>query len=141
MADNDQAEELRHGRLWRPLAMSKEEVATLIESWDRELPERLTGNEANEIIASRMANLVRAQRSTVVELLRDWIAVRVPKSQRQPDNGAGEGAMWLALEVARRYALDELGPDIEALIADVRAGKTYLPYYADMISRYLPRSS
>jgi hypothetical protein len=45
--------------------------------------------------------------------------------------------MWLALEIAERYSLRELRPDIEALIADVRAKKTYLPYYADTIAKYL----
>jgi hypothetical protein len=33
--------------------------------------------------------------------------------------------------------LNELRSDIETLLADVRAGKTFLPYYADMIAKYL----
>src|SRR5436190_18392670 len=117
--------------------MNKEEVAAVIDSFGRDIPERLTGNEENAILAERVAGLVETQRLALVELLREWIAVRIPQSQRRPGDGVREGSMWLALEIAQRYSLNELRPDIEALIANVQAGKTYLPYYADTISKFL----
>lgn len=115
--------------------MKKEELEALIDSFGRDLPERMTGNEENAILARRMAGLVQTERSALVELLRDWLSVRIPQSGRQPGDGVREGRMWLALEVAKKYALSELRSDIETLIADVRSGKTLLPYYADMIAK------
>ena len=117
--------------------MTKQEIDKEIESIGRDLPERLSGNEENAVIAERIAYFVEAERPALLELLGDWIAVRIPQSQRRPGDGVREGAMWLALEIAKRYSLKELCPDIRALIADVRAGRTYLPYYADTIAKYM----
>jgi len=117
--------------------MKKKELAALIDSFGRDIPERVTGNEENAILAERMADLVQTERSDLVELLRDWLSVRIPQSERQLGDGVREGRMWLALEVAKKYALNELRSDIETLIADVRSGKTFLPYYADMVAKYL----
>ncbi len=117
--------------------MKKEELAALIDSFGQDLPGRVTGNEENAILAGRMADLVQTERSTLIELLHDWLSVRIPQSERQPGDGVREGRMWLALEVAKKYSLSELRLDIETLIADVRSGKTFLPYYADMIAKYL----
>jgi hypothetical protein len=116
--------------------MTKQEVEAMIDSIGESLPERLTGNEENTIIISRIPALIRTERAAIVELLREWIGIRIPDSQRSGD-GKHEGSMWLALDIARHYGLTEVRPDIEALIGDVRAGKTYLPYYADMISKFL----
>ncbi len=117
--------------------MKKEELAALIDSFVQAFPERMTGNEENAILVERMAGLVQAERSALVELLRDWLSVRIPQSGRQPEDGVREARMWLALEVAKKYALSELRSDTETLIADVRSGKTFLPYYADMIAKYI----
>jgi len=117
--------------------MNKDEIETIIESFAQGIPERLTGNEENAILVARMADLVQTERTAVVELLRDWLAIRIPQSQRKPEDGGREGRMWVALAAAKKYGLIELRSDIEALIADVRAGKTFLPYYGDMIAKYL----
>ncbi len=101
------------------------------------MPERITGNEQNPIIAERLEPYVREDRQGVVELLRGWISVRVPAKGKTPEDGKKVGALFLALTIAKTYSLVELRPDIEALIADIRAGKTYLPYYADMVDNYL----
>jgi hypothetical protein len=117
--------------------MKKEELGALIDGFRRNLPERMTGNEENSILAARIAGLVQTERSGLVELLRDWLSIRIPQSERTPGDGVREGRMWLALEVAKKYGLSELRSDTELLIADVRSGKTFLPYYADMIAKYL----
>jgi hypothetical protein len=117
--------------------MKKEELAAMIEGFGRDLPDRLTGNEENAILAERIGSLVQTERPGLVELLRDWLSIRLPQSERKPGDGVREGRMWLALEVAQKYALNELRPDIESLVADVRAGKTFLPYYAEMIAKHL----
>jgi hypothetical protein len=64
---------------------------------------------------------------------------RIPQVKRQPGDGKKEGAMWLGLEIAAKYHLKELRPDIELLISDTKAGKTYMPYYAEIIEKYLDR--
>jgi hypothetical protein len=117
--------------------MKKDELAALIDGFGRDLPERTTGNEENAILAERIAGFVQTERSTVVELLHDWLSIRIPQSERKPGDGVREGRMWLALEVAKKCALGELRSDAESLMADVRSGKTFLPYYADMIAKYL----
>lgn len=117
--------------------MTKQEMAGLIDQYGGDIPENVIGNEANPIIADRLKDVVHGNRAALVELLRDWIGVRIPESQRKPGDGVREGKLWLALELVERYTLTELLPDIEALIADVRAGKTYLPYYVDTIESYL----
>ena len=98
----------------------------------------MSGNEQIEILATRMGDFVHTKRAAVVELLRDWLALRIPESERKLDDGKREFWMWLALEVVRKYALSELRSDIETLIADVRSGRAFLPYYADMIEKFLP---
>jgi len=117
--------------------MDKFEIERVINSIGSWVDGRITGNQENVMIAERMESYVRDERQAVIELLRDWIALRVKKSDNDPDYGKKVGALCFSLEMAKRYALVELRPDIEALIADIRAGKTYLPYYADMVANYL----
>jgi len=68
--------------------MKKEEVAALIDSYWSSLPPRLPGNQESELVAERIAWLLQTQRAAVVEALRDWIAIRIPESERQDGGGA-----------------------------------------------------
>jgi hypothetical protein len=117
--------------------MTKQEIAELIEHYGEHIPEKATGNEANPMIADRLSGVVRTDRNALIEVLRDWIGARVPQSRRKSEDALIESNLWLALELVEQYALAELLPDINALIADVRAGSTYLPYYVDTIESYL----
>jgi hypothetical protein len=116
--------------------MKKEEIAAIIESVAQQFPARTSGNEQIKILATRLADFVQTERPAVVELLREWLAIRIPQSERNPEDGKREFWMWLALDVAKKYGLAELRYNIETLIADVRSGKTFLPYYEDMIAKY-----
>ena len=116
--------------------MTKEELVTLIESFGQDLPMGITGNEENAILAERVAGIAQSERAVLIELLRDWLAVRIPQSERKDGDGIREGRMWFALEVVKKYELNDLCADIDTLIADVHSRKTYLPYYEDMISKY-----
>lgn len=118
--------------------MTKQQLSELISKLGNDLPDRISGNTENEIIASRLGDIVNsADRATLIDLLRDWISVRIPQSERQPGDGRKEGKLWLALETARKFCLKELRPDIEVLVADINSGKTFLPYYAEMVEKYL----
>jgi hypothetical protein len=119
--------------------MTKDEVAAVIAKVGRELAPRVTGNEENAILAEKIAALIPNARPAVVDLMRDWLSVRLPQATRKPGDGIAEGRMWLALEVACKCRLGELRPDAELLVKDVVEGKTFLPYYADMITNYLDR--
>ena len=115
--------------------MNKDEIKKLISQVAEYFPERMSGNEQTEILTKRLAPLIQSDRAAVVDLLHDWLALRIPQSERKPEDGKREFWMWLAIEVAKRYSLNELRSDIESLLADVRAGKTFLPYYGDMIAK------
>jgi hypothetical protein len=117
--------------------MTKEEIASAVENVARYFPERMGGNEQIGILTARMAESVKSERGAVVELLRDWLGLRVPQSERKTEDGKREFWMWLALNMAKKYGLTELRPDIESLLADVRSGKAFLPYYEEMIEKYL----
>ncbi len=117
--------------------MTKQEILEIVNNIHASIPERLTGNEEIAIITERLQSIVLEERQTMIEVLRDWISVRIPENQRKKDDGKKEGTLYLALEVAKKYSLKELRPDIEALIADIHSGKTYLPYYEEMIAKYL----
>lgn len=116
--------------------MNKEEVAAYIEMRAQNIPKRLTGNQGNTRLVTHMASLVQTERIPLIELLRDWLAVRIPESSRKPEDSLREAEMWVALEAVEKYHLTELKPDIEALILDIHAKKTLLPYYEDMVWKY-----
>lgn len=119
--------------------MTKQELEKLIDNLNENIPDRLSGNEANEILANQLSYIVKTERMILVSLLSDWINVRIPQKIRMAGDGIKEGRMWLALEMAEKYSLSELKPDIVCLLDDVHIGKTYLPYYIEMIERHLKK--
>jgi hypothetical protein len=119
------------------MTMTKKDIADFIDRIVETFPERMSGNEENTILVSKLANIVVNERAPLVELLTDWISIRIKKTPDDHDFGKKVGQLFLALELMRSYGIEELRQDVEVLIEDTRAGKTYLPYYADMIERYL----
>ena len=119
--------------------MTKRDVMTWIETESGSFAERVSGNEVNAAVARSIRPLLEKERPVVVEALRELIALRVPKSVRQPGDSLREAKLWLALEVAASNGLVELRDDICALIADVRSGKSFMPYYEEMLGKYQKR--
>ena len=114
--------------------MTKEDVQDFINNiWT---PDRISGNEANEIISNRLQSIFQTNREPLADLLRDWISVR-SNGNTNIDCGIQDSRLFLALKVTEKYRLVELCPDIERLVKDIRRGKAYMPYYADMVERYL----
>ena len=117
--------------------MTKVDIEKFIDNiW---LPERISGNEEYLLIVPKLKPIVMMDREPLMELLRDWISARPIRETNGVDYGKGkqEWQLFLALEVTEKYRLVELCPDIEHLVKDIRRGKTYMPYYADMVERYL----
>lgn len=119
--------------------MTKDQVIDWIESICNQFPERASGNEINAFIAKEIVPLIATDRSAVVEALRAWIALRIPQNERRPSDGIREAKLWMALVIAADNQLYELRDDMESLLADVRSGKTFLPYYEEMILRLLKK--
>ena len=117
--------------------MTKVDVQDFIDNiWT---PDRIPGSEASEIVSNRLQSLVLTDRVPLTELLRDWIWAR-PVSKGDGidfEYGKQDWRLFLALKVTEKYRLVELRPDIERLVKDIRRGKAYMFYYADMVERYL----
>jgi len=116
--------------------MTKEDLKNIVENSAQYFPERMSGNEAIAILIPRMANYVETKRAVVVDLLRDWLALRIPQTERKSGDGAREFWMWLALQVVEKHRLIELKHDVESLISDIHSKKTFLPYYEDVVWKY-----
>jgi len=116
--------------------MDKKEVLAAIDNLTQSIPRRLTGNQGNTTLVARMAGLVQTDREALIDVLRDWLAVRIPASERKPEDGMREAEMWVALEAIAKYHLIELKQDVERLISDIHSGKTYRPHYEDAVWHY-----
>lgn len=121
--------------------MTKAEVLELIEQKLAWFPERMTGNEINAQMVEQMRPLLLTDRVSLIEALRKLLPLRIPQSQRQPGDAIREARMWLALELASGLGLTELRADVKSLLKDVRQGRAFLPYYEEMLVKYLSASS
>lgn len=119
--------------------MTKHDVLRWIETESAAFPERTSGNEVNAAVAQRIGPVLEKDRAAVVDALRELISLRVPQAARKPGDPIREARLWLALEVAASNGLVELRDDLRALIADVHGGKSFLPYYEEMLAKYQKR--
>jgi len=117
--------------------VNKDELLRQLEETLQGLPERMSGNEASDIVTDWLRPLAFTNRRVVIETMRDLISHRVPPSEFGPEYAIPESRMWVALHVAEALNLQELRPDVESLLEDTRAGKTLLPVYEKSIMRYL----
>lgn len=116
--------------------MTKEEIKAKFEDDARYFPERMSGNAQADILTKRMELFIQSDRTAVLELLHDWLGLRIRQSERKPDDGKRECWMWLALGIVEKYRLAELKHDVENLISDIHSKKAFLPYYEDMVWKY-----
>jgi hypothetical protein len=121
------------------LAMTASEIEQLVEQILVTLPERISGNEANQVIAERLAGLAVSSRNALVEYLRGLISFRVRESERIAADAVREAGIWMALDLTEALSLQELLPDIKNLIGDIRDGAVFKPVHESMVSRYLSR--
>ena len=119
--------------------MEKEDLGNLIDSIANSFPDSVVGNEVNRHICQAIENIVNENRDKLVDLLRDWISIRIPQKSRKIGDGKKEAAMWLALEIAAFYKLKELKKDIQLLKTDIINGDTLIPPFSEVIDKYLTR--
>jgi hypothetical protein len=119
--------------------MTKSEVLAWIDAETGLFPERASGNEIGIVVAQRIRPLIEEDRSAVIEALRERIGLRVPEGSRKPQDSILEARLFLALHIAAANRLVELREDLRALIADVRDGKSFLPYYLEIFANYEKR--
>jgi hypothetical protein len=119
--------------------MTAAEIEQIVEETLNTLPERISGNEANQVVADKLAGLVTSNRNALVTYLRALMSFRVRDSARVDADAVREAGIWLALDLTESFSLHELRPDIENLIRDIRAGEVFKPVHENMVSRYLSR--
>lgn len=119
--------------------MTAAEIEKIVEQTLDTLPERISGNEANQVVAERLADLVVSSRDSLVEYLRGLISFRVRESERVAEDAVREAGIWMALDLTEALSLQELRPDIENLIRDIRKGAVFKLVHENMVSRYLSR--
>jgi hypothetical protein len=120
--------------------MDKNNVLEWIEAEVGQFQLRDSGNEVAVVMSARIRPLIAAHREVAVAALRDLLSYR-PVFKREPDSddSTGHDRLWLALNIAADAGLTELRPDVEALIADVKHGRAFPPYYVEILERYVRR--
>jgi hypothetical protein len=119
--------------------MTPNEVTEMIEEIVTEMPDRLSGNELNQYVATRLKSVAQDHRRALVEALKTYLAFRVPSDERQPHHALQESRIWLALDLALFFHLNELRPDIRALADAVKTGWALDPIDERGVARYLAR--
>lgn len=116
--------------------MTDTDIIQLIEDTLAGLPERMSGNEANEHVVRKLRELVVHHRVALLGALQSLLAFREAPAERRPEDAVREARLWLALDAAEQLGLSELKPKIESLVADVRNGKVLLPIHEKSVARY-----
>jgi hypothetical protein len=119
--------------------MTSPEIIELIEHTLRDLPDRMSGNEASARVAQTLRGALPADRAHLIQAMRSYLQFRVSPEKRQPADAVPESRLWMALEVAAALRLTELKPDVETLLEDVRQRKVLLPVHGDMVASILQR--
>jgi hypothetical protein len=107
--------------------MAAEEIRMWLEEEVANYPERASGEELYRYLVRRTAPLVETDRQALVKALASWLQLREESGPQT----------ILALEIAANHHLSELRDEIEKLLNDVRAGKAFLPYYEQWVTRAL----
>jgi hypothetical protein len=113
------------------------DIINLIEDTLVNLPERMSGNEANEHVARKLRELATPHRAALLGALESLLAFRVAPAERKPEDAIREARLWLALDVAEQLGLSELKPKIEKLVDDIRNGRVLLPVHEKSVARYI----
>jgi hypothetical protein len=117
--------------------MNTTEIELLVERTLTALPERISGNEANQVVAERLRSLAVTDRESLVCYLRHLMSYRVFDHQRTSSDAVPEAGIWMALHVIKVLGLQELQPDIQKLSGDIERGLIFKPVHQSMVNRYL----
>lgn len=115
------------------------EIDQLIEQTVAALPDRISGNEANQVVAERLRGLAVSDRESLICYLRHLMSFRLSGGQRTSSDAVPEAGIWMALHVAEALGLQELRPDIQKLSCDIERGLIFKAVHQSMVDRYLER--
>ncbi len=121
------------------VTMTRTEVTEEIENVLAGLPERMSGNEANQYVAERLRNVVTTDRESVIGALKSYLAFQIAPGRRQPEDAVSEARIWMALDVAVKLSLIELRPEIASLLSNILSGKALDRLDAKSVDRYLQK--
>ena len=121
------------------LVMNAFEIKKLVEDTLAVLPERISGNEESRIVAKRLVRHIDSSRDGIVEYLRGLLSFRIRGRERVREDVFHEAGIWMALHLAEEFSLQELRPDIEDLIRDVRGGAVLRPIDEKSVSHRLSK--
>lgn len=115
------------------------EIEQIVEGALATLPGRISGNEANQMIADILGSLMVTERSAIVGYLKRIMSFRLQDQDRTEKDAVNEARIWLALDVTESLRLLELLPDIESLSHDIHDGLVFMPVHQSMVCGYLKR--
>lgn len=107
--------------------MTAEQIQAWLEEEIANYPERASGTELYRYLINRTTSLAKTDRKALAGALASWLRLR---EETGPQT-------ILALEIAAAHHLFELRDEIEKLLNDIRAGKAFLPYYEQWVTRAL----
>jgi hypothetical protein len=119
--------------------MNSTEIIEAIEAILARLPERVSGNEANEYVVEKLRTFVDTSKESVLDALRSYLAFRISADKRTPEDAVSEARIWTALDVATKLSLAELRPEVESLHSDVLDGKVLNQIDAKSVDRYIKK--
>lgn len=97
--------------------MTAEEIRGWIEDELANFPERASGEDLYAYFGRLIARVVESDRASLVQALSGWLQLR------------SEPRTMLAVDLAAKHRLGELRRQIEELLADVRDGEAFKPFY------------
>ncbi len=101
--------------------MTTEDVRRWLDDEVDRFPERAAGEDLYRYIVQRTKQAAESDRSALTSALNDWLHLR------------SEPKTMLAVEIISKHHLIELRPEVEQLLADVRDGEAFKPFYEQPI--------
>lgn len=109
--------------------MTKKEIARNFEQIIKQPRQANTDHFFYDHIMNRSEELIQDHEQELISLMRDWLTLR-----DRPQTP-------LAIRVAERLCLAELGPDLEELNNDVMNGKCFYSFYHHVLEEVLENLS
>jgi hypothetical protein len=105
--------------------MTKDDVLRILETDFTDPGSYKSGEYLEEHIFWHIELLIQNERRHIIEILNDWLNMRI------------EPHTMLAVDVAGKFEISELVPQILELRHEIESGKSFLRYYVQRIDKAL----